>query len=86
MTPHAVADEGVQLRAVAEVIGRRLDLPVAPISSGDAQEHFRFLAGLLALDSPASRALTRELVGWPPTHPGLLDELDRGHYFRNQSA
>jgi hypothetical protein len=65
----------VQLRAVAEVIGRHLDLPVAPISPGDAQEHFSFLAGLLALDSPASSA-----------HPGLLDDLDRGHYFHNQSA
>ena len=85
-TLHAVADEGVQLRAVAEVIGRHLDLPVAPISPGDAQEHFSFLAGLLALDSPASSALTRELVGWQPTYPGLLDDLDQGHYFHNQSA
>jgi nucleoside-diphosphate-sugar epimerase len=85
-TLHAVADEGVQLRAVAEVIGRHLDLPVAPISPGDAQEHFSFLAGLLALDNPASSALTRELVGWQPTYPGLLDDLDQGHYFHNQSA
>jgi hypothetical protein len=85
-TLQAVADEGVQLRAVVEVIGRHLDLPVAPISPGDAQEHFSFLAGLLALDSPASSALTRELVGWQPTYPGLLDDLDQGHYFHNQSA
>jgi nucleoside-diphosphate-sugar epimerase len=83
---HAVADEGVTIRAIAEVIGRHLDLPVASISPEDAAEHFGFLASLLAMDSPASSALTRELMGWQPTHPGLIDDLDQGHYFREASA
>jgi nucleoside-diphosphate-sugar epimerase len=78
---HAVADEGVPLRAVAEVLGRHLDVPVAAIAPEDAGEHFGFLAGFLAVDSPASSALTRELTGWQPTRPGLLEDLDKGHYF-----
>jgi nucleoside-diphosphate-sugar epimerase len=80
---HAVADEGVPIRAIAEVVGRQLDLPVVAISPEDAGEHFAWLAGLLAMDIPASSALTRELLGWQPTHPGLLDDLDQGHYFHH---
>ena len=83
---HAVADEGVAIRAIAEVIGRHLDLPARSIAPDDAGEHFGFLAGLLTIDCPASSALTRELLGWQPTHPGLIDDLDQGHYFRNPSA
>jgi nucleoside-diphosphate-sugar epimerase len=83
---HAVADEGVPIRDIAEVIGRHLDLPLMAISPDDAGGHFGFLAGLLATDSPASSALTRELMGWQPTHPGLIDDLDQGHYFHNTSA
>jgi len=83
---HAVADGGVPIRAIAEVIGRHLDLPVLSISPDDAGEHFGFLAGLLVMDSPASGALTREMLGWQPTHPGLLDDLAQGHYFHNPSA
>jgi nucleoside-diphosphate-sugar epimerase len=83
---HAIADEGVPIRAIAEVIGRHLDLPVAAISPQDAGEHFGWLAGHLATDSPASSTLTRELLGWHPTHPGLIDDLDKGHYFHNPST
>ena len=83
---HAVADEGVQIRDIAEVIGRHLELPVSAISPEDAGEHFGFLAGFLGLDSPASSTLTRELLGWQPTHPGLIEDLDQGYYFGNQSA
>jgi nucleoside-diphosphate-sugar epimerase len=83
---HAVGDEGVPIRAVAEVIGRHLDLPVAAISTEDAAEHFTWLAHFLGIDSPASGALTRELLDWQPTQPGLLDDLDKGHYFRTPSA
>lgn len=83
---HPVADEGVPIRAVAEVIGRHLGIPVAAISSESAGEHFSWLAGFLAADSPASSTLTRELLGWQPTHPGLIDDLDKGHYFHSSSA
>jgi nucleoside-diphosphate-sugar epimerase len=85
-TLHAIADEGVPIRDVAEVIGRHLDLPVAAISAEDAAEHFTWLAGFLAADSPASSTLTRELLGWHPTQPGLIDDLDKGHYFDSPSA
>ena len=78
---HAVADEGVPIRAIAEVIGRHLDLPVAAISPEDAAGHFTWLGGFIGTDSPASSALTRELLGWQPAQPGLLDDLDKGHYF-----
>ena len=62
-TLHAVADEGVPTRDIAEVIGRHLDLPMASIAPEQAAEHFTWLAGPLALDSPASSALTRDLLG-----------------------
>ncbi|GAB2481977.1 hypothetical protein GCM10026982_02460 [Nocardiopsis aegyptia] len=78
---HAVDDEGVPLRSVAEVIGRHLDLPVVAVAPDDAGAHFGWPAPLLGTDGPASSALTRELLGWRPTHPGLLDDLDQGHYF-----
>ncbi|MFJ4924442.1 SDR family oxidoreductase [Streptomyces sp. NPDC088736] len=78
---HGVAEQGVELRAVAEVIGRHLDLPVTAVAPGDAAGHFTWLASFLGVDSPASHALTSELVGWEPVHPGLLEDLDKGHYF-----
>jgi nucleoside-diphosphate-sugar epimerase len=78
---HAVADEGVPVRAIADVIGRHLDVPVAAISPDDAAGHFAWLGGFIATDSPASSALTRELLGWQPVQPGLIDDLDKGHYF-----
>jgi nucleoside-diphosphate-sugar epimerase len=81
-TLHAVSDEGVPIRAIAEVIGRHLDLPVAAVAAGDAAAHFTWLAGFIALDSPASSALTRELLGWQPTQPGLIEDLEKGHYFQ----
>jgi nucleoside-diphosphate-sugar epimerase len=83
---HAVADEGVPIRDIAEVIGRRLDIPVVSISPEAAGEHFTWLSGFLGLDSPASSALTRELLGWQPTHPGLIDDLNQGHYFHTPAA
>jgi nucleoside-diphosphate-sugar epimerase len=80
-TLHAIADEGVPIREIAEVIGRGLELPVVSLSPEDAAGHFGFLAGFLAIDSPASSAFTRELLGWEPTQVGLIDDLEQGHYF-----
>jgi len=80
-TLHAVADEGVTIRSIAEVIGRHLDLPVAPVAPTDAEDHFLFLAHFMGVDSPASSAWTRQLLGWQPARPGLLADLDEGHYF-----
>ena len=80
-TLHAAAEQGVPIREVAEVIGRHLHVPVVAIAPENAIEHFGWLGAFIGADSPASSALTRELLGWQPTHPGLLDDLDAGHYF-----
>jgi nucleoside-diphosphate-sugar epimerase len=85
-TLHAVADEGVPVREIAEVIGRHLELPVVSVAPEDAGEHFTWLAGFLGIDAPASSALTRELLGWEPTQPGLIADLDEGHYFKPAHA
>jgi nucleoside-diphosphate-sugar epimerase len=81
-TLHAVADEGVPIRDIAAVIGAHLDVPVEPVAPERAGEHFTWLAGFIGLDAPASSALTRELLGWEPAQPGLIEDLDEGHYFR----
>jgi nucleoside-diphosphate-sugar epimerase len=83
---HGAADEAVPVRAIAEVIGCHLDLPVVAIATEDAAGHFGWLAGFLGADVPATSALTRELVGWQPTHAGLIDDLDQGHYFNHVPA
>ncbi|MGW7367733.1 SDR family oxidoreductase [Streptomyces sp. NPDC054841] len=78
---HGVGEEGVTIRAVAEVIGRHANVPVTAVTAEDAGTHFGFLARILGLDMPASNTLTRELLGWQPSHAGLLDDLDNGHHF-----
>jgi nucleoside-diphosphate-sugar epimerase len=79
---HAVADEGVAFRDIAGVIGRRLGLPSAAIAAEDADEHFSFLGAFVSLDNPTSSELTRRGLGWKPTQPGLVDDLEQGHYFK----
>lgn len=83
---HASAEEGVTTRSIAEAIGQNLGVPVVSVASEDAAEHFGFLAGFFGLDSPASSAMTREMLGWEPTEPGLIDDLNEGHYFRQPAA
>jgi nucleoside-diphosphate-sugar epimerase len=78
---HAVAEEGVAFRDIAGVIGRRLNLPVVGKSPEEAAGHFAWFAHFAALDNPASSARTRELLGWLPTQPGLIPDLDRPGYF-----
>ncbi|MGO4701386.1 SDR family oxidoreductase [Dyella sp. 2RAB6] len=78
---HAVAEEGVPTRLIAEVIGRRLGLPVVARSREEAQEHFGFLAYFFGADIPASSAKTRASLGWMPEGPGLIEDLDRNVYF-----
>ncbi|MFF0150824.1 SDR family oxidoreductase [Micromonospora sp. NPDC005203] len=79
---HAAADEGVPLQQIAAAIGRNLDLPVRSIGPDEANDYFGFLGSFAQLDNPTSAAITRELLGWVPTHPGLIADLDEGHYFR----
>jgi nucleoside-diphosphate-sugar epimerase len=80
-TLHGSAEEGVAFRHIAEAIGRGLGLPIRSITGEEAAAHFGFLGGFVGLDSPASSARTRELLGWEPTHPGLIEDLDAGRYF-----
>jgi nucleoside-diphosphate-sugar epimerase len=77
---HGVAEEGVPARTIAEIVGRKLALPVASISPEAAGAHFGWIGRFFAMDQPASSALTRERMGWTPTHPSLVEDLEAGHY------
>jgi nucleoside-diphosphate-sugar epimerase len=79
---HAVADEGIAFREIAQTIGRHLGVPAASVSPADAVEHFAHLNHFVAVDTPASAALTRKLLGWEPTGPSLLEDLEQDHYYR----
>ena len=78
---NAVGDEGVPFRDIAEVIGRHIGLPVTAISPEEAEGHFGLFALFASWDVPVSSTLTRQRFGWHPTHPGLVADLDEGHYF-----
>ncbi len=77
---HGVADEGVPFRDIAAVIGRHLNVPVASIPAEEA-EHFGFVSMFAPLDNPTSNALTQKILDWHPERPGLIEDLDAGHYF-----
>jgi len=83
---HAVAEEGVPVRDIAEVVGAGLNLPVVSLTPGEASAHFGWLAMFAGLDLPASSAKTRELLGWNPTGPGLIEDLKRMDYSRVASV
>jgi nucleoside-diphosphate-sugar epimerase len=79
---NAVADERVPFREIAEVIGRHLNVPVKPVSAAAAAEHFPGAFALFAqFNAPASSARTQQRFGWRPARPGLIADLDHGHYF-----
>jgi nucleoside-diphosphate-sugar epimerase len=79
---HGVAEEaGVAFREIAGIIGRRLNVPVVSKTTEDAAEHFGWFAHFAALDCPSSSERTRQALGWEPTQPGLLADLDRPGYF-----
>jgi nucleoside-diphosphate-sugar epimerase len=79
---HAVGDEGVRFRDIAERMSQHLGIPASSVTPADAPAHFAPLGHFVALDSPASADITRALLDWAPTGPGLLADLDEGHYFR----
>ena len=78
---HAVAEEGVPLREIAEVIGRGLKVPVVSMSPKEAAEHFGFLGHFVSADSPTSSVQTQERLGWHPTGPGMISDLEKMNYF-----
>jgi hypothetical protein len=83
---HGVADEGAPVREIAEVIGRRLNLPVVSKPLNEAADHFGWIAMFFAIDCPASSTQTREWLGWRPRNVGHLSDLDQAHYFLAESA
>ncbi len=79
---HAVGDEGVPFRQIADVMSRHLDVPTTSVTPADASQHFGHLGHFVSLDSPATAVVTREILDWEPTGPTLLEDLEQGHYFR----
>jgi nucleoside-diphosphate-sugar epimerase len=77
---HAVGEEGVPTRLIAEATGRALDLPATSIAAADASAHFGWIGGFFGMDVPGSSARTQELMGWTPTGPTLVQDLDTGAY------
>jgi nucleoside-diphosphate-sugar epimerase len=83
---HGVADQGVPFREIAEVIGRRLNLPVVAKSAEEVADHFGWLAHFVGIDCPASSAQTQERLGWRPSRLALISDLDQPHYFLTERA
>jgi nucleoside-diphosphate-sugar epimerase len=77
---HAVAEEGVPTRDIAEAIGRAFNLPVTSIDPGDVQDHFGWIGAFFGRDLAATSNRTRELLGWAPTGPALIEDIDAGAY------
>jgi len=78
---HAVAEEGITSRTIAETIGEGLGLPVVSIPAGEATEHFGWIGNFFAADAPASSDKTRAMLDWHPTGPTLVEDLRAGRYF-----
>jgi nucleoside-diphosphate-sugar epimerase len=78
---HGVAEEGIPFRDIAAAIGREAGVPTASVSASDASERFAFLGAFVGVDNPASSEVTRKVLGWEPAHPGLIADLEHGHYF-----
>ncbi|MCA1452389.1 SDR family oxidoreductase [Bradyrhizobium sp. BRP22] len=78
---HAIAEEGVPFKAIAEVIGRRLNVPVVSKSPDEAAGHFGWFARFAGIDAPTSSTRTRALLGWEPKQPELIADLDQPYYF-----
>ena len=83
---HAVGEEGIAARDIAEAIGRGAGVPVASIAPEDVEAHFGWIGAFFRLDIPASSTLTQERFDWRPTGPTLIDDLAAGHYFDRAAA
>lgn len=81
---HAVADGGVPFREIAETIAGKLGVPAVSVAAEDAGEHFSFLGPFVATDNLISSDLTRQWLGWEPSEPGLIEDLQEGHYFEQR--
>ncbi len=77
---HAVAEDGIPVRDIAEAIGQAFDLPVRSIAPDDVQDHFGFIGTFFSMEMSATSAATRELLGWTPTGPTLVEDIEAGAY------
>jgi nucleoside-diphosphate-sugar epimerase len=77
----AVGDGEVPFRDIAEAIAQRLHIPAVSISAEEAVSHFGFLGQIVGMDNPASSEITQKKLGWRPTHPSLLQDLETDYYF-----
>jgi nucleoside-diphosphate-sugar epimerase len=77
---HGVAEAGLPFRDIAELIGKRLQVPVVSKSPAEAAKQFGFLAPFVAVDNPASSKLTQERLGWRPTETGLISDLSENYF------
>nr|WP_090275300.1 SDR family oxidoreductase [Mycolicibacterium komanii]CRL68098.1 NAD-dependent epimerase/dehydratase [Mycolicibacterium komanii] len=78
---HGAAEEGIPFRDIAEAIGKQLDVPAVSVTVEEASEQLAFIGWIASLDNPTSSAITRQLLGWTPEQPTLLEDLSAGHYF-----
>lgn len=78
---HAIGEEAIAFKAIAESLGRHLNVPVTALSAAEAEAHFGWFAPFAGMDIPASSAHTRALLGWAPSGPTLLEDMDDAGYF-----
>ncbi len=78
---HAAAEEGVAMKDIAEAIGKGLSIPVVSITPEEVSKQFGHLALFIGFDSPASNEITKKLLDWEPSHPGLIEDISSGYYF-----
>jgi nucleoside-diphosphate-sugar epimerase len=78
---HAVDDEGVPVRQIADAIASRLAVPALSVTPEQVGDYLGFLGGFWGFDGPASSQITRDLLGWEPRSPGLIADMEDGHYF-----
>ncbi len=83
---HGISDEGVPFREVAQAIGQNLNVPTVSVKPEDAADYFGFLAFFVPVDNATSSTRTQELLGWNPVHPGLVDDINEGHYFTSAAS
>ena len=77
---NAIGDKGIPLKRIAELIGKKLDLPVVSVSDEKIAQHFEWMAGFIGFDSPATALQTQQQLGWEPTGIGLLQDMDENYF------
>lgn len=77
---NVIGDTGIEVKRIAELIGTKLNLPVASLAGEEARQHFEWMVGFIGFDSPATSFKTQEQLGWKPTHIGLLEDMQQNYF------